>query len=73
MHQGNNDLASLLINYIQCNTIKNGVGMGTEFLKTDDLNKKLFGYLLKVNQSLANELIEDRKHAEQMFNEAIKN
>ena len=34
---------------IKCNGIKNGLGMGSEYFKTDELNKKLFSYLYKVN------------------------
>ena len=72
MHAGNNDLGSLLVNYINCNTIKNGVAIGTEFLKSDELNKKLFEYLKRVSPGLATGIIEDRKQAENMFNEALK-
>lgn len=45
LHIGNNDLAALLVNYIKCNTIKNGCGIGADFLRNDELNKKLFIYL----------------------------
>jgi hypothetical protein len=46
---GNNDLASLIVNFIKCNVIRNGLGQGAEFLKSDELNKKLIAYLLKIN------------------------
>ena len=49
LYAGNNDLSSLLINYIKCNGMKNGIGGGNEYFKTDELNKKLFTYLYKVN------------------------
>ena len=31
LFQGNNDLASLIVNYIKCNTIRAGCGKGDEF------------------------------------------
>ena len=35
---GNNDLASLLLNNIKCNTIRSGTGIGLDFFKSDPLN-----------------------------------
>ena len=72
LYLGNNDLASLLVNYIKCNAIKNGSGLGTDAFRTDDLNVKLFTYLQKVNPTLANGFFEERKVAERMFDDALK-
>lgn len=48
---GNQDLASLINNYIKCNSIvKGGCGMGIEFFKQEPLNQQLFTYLGKVSQ-----------------------
>jgi hypothetical protein len=69
---GNNDLASLLVNYIKCNTMKTGLGLGNEYFKTDELNKRLFIYLQKINQSMLPEFFEERKKADKMFEDALK-
>lgn len=45
LYPGNNDLAALLVNYIKCNTMKNGSGMGLDFFKSDPLNLTLIGFL----------------------------
>jgi hypothetical protein len=51
LYPGNHDLASLLLNYIKCNSIVNGgCGLGIEFFKADSLNIKLFTFLGKVSQ-----------------------
>lgn len=52
--------------------IKNGLGIGLDFYKNDELNKKLLTYLAKVNTSLGNEMFEERKIAEKMFDDAVK-
>ena len=49
LYPGNKDLSSLLINYIKCNGLQNGLGGGNDFYKTDELNKRLFSLLYKVN------------------------
>jgi hypothetical protein len=49
LYAGNNDLGSLLVNYIKCNTIRSGTGLGLDFFKNDPLNQKLFVYLGKVS------------------------
>jgi tetratricopeptide (TPR) repeat protein len=67
LYNGNNDLSALLVNYIKCNVISNGVGNGSEFLKNDELNKRLLGYLGKVNKELFTEFFEERKVAESKF------
>ena len=72
LYVGNNDLASLLVNYIKCNTMRNGMGLGNEYYKNDDLNKRLFIYLGKINQGMLGEFFEERKKAESMFEEALK-
>ena len=72
LYHGNNDLSALILNYIKCNAISNGFGNGTEYFKNDELNKKLFAYLLKVNKDLHNEFFEERKEAEDKFDEAVK-
>lgn len=69
---GNNELGSLLINYIKCNGIRNGIGHGIDFFKNDELNKKLFVYLAKVNTQIGISFFDDRKFAEKMFDEALK-
>ena len=67
----NPDLSCLIVNYIKCNTILNGQGQGAEFLKGDEVNKMLFGYLVKMNSPLAREFFEERQKAEAMFDEAV--
>ena len=52
LYKGNNDLAALLVNYIKCNAIFNGFGTGSDYFRNDELNKKLFGYLQKVNEGI---------------------
>ena len=64
------DISCLLVNYIKCNTLKNGQGQGMDFLKTDPINRNLFGYLVKMKSPLAQSFLEDRQKAEQMFDEA---
>ena len=49
LYAGNSELSSLLINYIKCHGVKNGIGLGSDFFKGDELSKKLFFYLSKVN------------------------
>jgi hypothetical protein len=50
LYAGNNDLGSLLVNYIKCHTVRSGTGQGLDFFKNDPLNQKLIVYLGKVNQ-----------------------
>ena len=69
---GNNDLASLLVNYLKCNTMRNGVGLGNEFFKADELSIKLFSYLNKINPAMCAEFFEDRKKASDMFDQALQ-
>lgn len=73
LFQGNADLASLLTNYVKCNAItRGGCGLGVEFLKSDPLNQKLFTYLGKVSAQSVQEFFEERKRAELLFDEAVK-
>lgn len=72
LYLGNNDLASLLVNYIKCHYMLNGCGQGNDFFKSNALSQKLFTYLGKVNQGLLSEFFEERKKAEVMFDEALK-
>ena len=72
LYTGNNDLAVLLVNYIKCNTLRGGCGMGLEYFKTDPVNQKLIAYLGKVNQTMLTEFLEERKNAENMFDDAVK-
>eukprot|EP00347_Sterkiella_histriomuscorum_P010580 403375732 len=72
LYVGNNDLASLLTNYIKCNTMRNGLGQGNDYFKSDELNKRLFIYLGKINQGLLAEFFEERKKASDMFDSALK-
>jgi len=73
LYSGNNDLASLLVNYVKCHSIaRGGCGMGVEFFKSEPLNVQLFTYLQKVSQPGLQEFFEDRKRAEAMFDEAVK-
>ena len=72
LYAGNYDLASQLLNNIKCNTIRSGTGMGLEFFKNDPLNQKLFVYLGKVNQQALAGFFEQRKVAEQMFDDAVR-
>jgi hypothetical protein len=46
--------------------------MGVEFFKSEPLNVKLFTYLGKVSQQGIQEFFEERKRAENMFDEACK-
>jgi tetratricopeptide (TPR) repeat protein len=74
LYNGNQDLASLLINYLKCNCIVKG-GCGTnpiEFFKTDAVNVAVLTYLGKVNQMAIQEFFEERKRAEAMFDEAVR-
>lgn len=50
-----------------------GCGLGLDFFKSDPLNQKLLVYLGKVNQAMFNEFFEERKKAENMFDEVVKN
>ena len=78
----NNDLATLIFNYIKCNAIKNGhlsiVIEGYKenglqsFLRTDELSIKLFTILSKMQSPLAKEFFEERQQAEAMFDSAVK-
>jgi len=73
LFQGNADLSSLLVNYVKCDAItRGGCGLGVEFLKNDPLNQKLFTYLGKVSAQSVQEFFEERKRAEQLFDEAVK-
>ena len=56
----NQDLSCLIVNYIKCNTIKNGQGQGMDFLKGDALNKTLFGYLVRMKSPSARAFFEER-------------
>ena len=60
----NQDLSSLLVNYIKCNIIQNGQGQGMEFLKSDPLNKTIFGYLVRMKSESAREIFIERQEAE---------
>jgi len=74
LYPGNQDLAALLTNYVKCNSIvKGGCGLGIDFFKQDQLTTQLFTYLGKVSQAVLDEFKEDRKKAEAMFDEALKN
>ena len=73
MFAGNQDLSSLLVNYIKCYSIaRGGCGMGLEFFKSDPLNQKLFTYLGKINQNMLQEFFHERKATESMFDEAVR-
>lgn len=47
------------------------MGLGNEYFKNDELNKKLFIYLGKINQGMLAEFFEERKLADKMFDDAI--
>ena len=64
MYLGNNDLGTLLLNYIKCSAVRNGCGGGSEQFKTDEFYKRLFGYIQKVSPALVNVFFEERKSAE---------
>lgn len=51
------DISCLLVNYIKCNTLKNGQGMGMDFFKNDPLNRTLFSYLVKMKAPIASEFL----------------
>ena len=72
LYSGNNDLATLLVNYIKCNAMGCGVGSGTDFFKNDDLNKKLFAYLARVSKDMHTEFFAERSEAELKFDKALK-
>ena len=72
LYPGNNDLGTLLYNYIKCSAMRQGCGNDSEFFKTDDHFKNLFGYLTKVNPALASTFFDERKEAEKMFDDAVK-
>jgi len=67
----NVDLGCLIFNYIKCHTAKNGHGQGVEFLKGNELNKKLFGYLVTMKSSLGRAFFEELQSAEKKFDEAL--
>lgn len=46
--------------------------MGIEFLKAEPLTQKLFAYLGKLNSAAVSEYFEERKLAENMFDQAVK-
>lgn len=72
LYSGNNDLATLLVNYIKCLAMVNGYGNTNDFLKSDETCLKLLGYLQKVSPALLSGFSEERKKSEAMFNEALK-
>lgn len=72
LYSGNNDLSSILVNYIKCHTATSGSGQGLEFFKSDPLNQKLFLYLGKINQQMLAGFFEERRAAESMFDDAVK-
>jgi hypothetical protein len=72
LYAGNNDLSSLIVNYIKCHTINSGLGQGLEFFKSDPTNQKLLVYLGKINQQLLAGFFEERKLAESMFDDAVR-
>lgn len=73
LYNGNQDLASLLLNYIKCYSVaRGGCGLGLDFFKSEPLNQKLFTYLGKINQPILQEFFEERKRAETMFEEAVR-
>ncbi len=47
--------------------MRNGLGQGNEYFKSDELNKRLFIYLGKINQGMLAEFFEERKKASDMF------
>jgi len=51
--------------------MRTGLGLGNEYFKSDELNKKLFIYLQKINQTMIPEFFEERKKADKMFEEAL--
>ena len=64
------DIAYLMVNYIKCNTLKNGQGLGLEFFKTDPININMFVHLKKMQSVCAQEFIVERQRCEAMFDEA---
>ena len=70
LYSGNQDLTALLVNYIKCNAIVKGGSGGLEFFKSDPLNQTLFTYLGKVNTQSLHEFLDERKKAENIFDEA---
>jgi hypothetical protein len=64
------DIAYLMVNYIKCNTLKNGQGLGLEFFKTDPVNVNCFIHLKKMQSGSAQEFIVERQRCEAMFDEA---
>ena len=75
MYPGNNDLSSLLINYLKCNCIaKGGCGANPiEFFKSDPINQGLLTTIGKISQNGIQEFFEERKKTENLFDEAVKN
>ena len=61
LYLGNNDLGTLLINYIKCQTIRNGCGSSSEQFKNDEFYKRLFSYIQRVNPALVSSFFEERK------------
>lgn len=72
LYAGNNDLASLLVNYIKCSAIRDGVGQSSDVFKTDEHYKRLFEYLSIVSKGMADEFFDQRKKAGAMFEQALK-
>jgi hypothetical protein len=69
--QGNADLKCLLFNYIKCMYLKNGIGQGENYFKTDPVTRQLFTYLVKLDQNMAKGIFDERKEAEEMFDQAM--
>jgi hypothetical protein len=73
LYPGNMDLAAILVNYIKATTLAKGhIGVGIEYFKSDPLIQRLFTCLGKVSPLLLQEFQEERKRAELMFDEAVK-
>ena len=65
------DISCLLFDYIKCILLKNGQGMGIEYLKGDAEAVKIIGYLNKCDSASWKGLAEERKNAETMFDQAV--
>lgn len=56
----NSDLSSLIVNYIKCLKIKQGMGEGLDFIKNNEQCKKLFVYLKTMQSQEAQKFFLDR-------------
>ena len=79
----NNELASIIFNYIKCHAVLNlsssmvlpnygQTGLQQCFLRSDPLSIKLFTILSQMKSPLAQQFFEERQKAETMFDEAVK-